>query len=320
MQTDRVVLIPGPDDEVDIVREIYRRFIEDGETERAIASALNARGVATDKDRPWASADIYQILTNPKYSGANVYNRRSYKLKKRRVKNPPDMWIRNEAAFEPLIIPAEFQRAQEIMSARHRRYSDDEMLEFLRTLLASRGRLSGILIDETDGLPSSAAYQARFKSLLRAYSLIGYTPERDYAYLTLNRRLREKHAICVEALISALGGVGATVAQDRETGLLTINDEMSTSVILARCREPRPGEYRWLLRLVPSLNPDITVAVRLAPGNEDVLDYYLFPRIDVLAERLCLGPQNGFVIDVYRFDDLSFFLDLARQHSLPEVT
>jgi DNA invertase Pin-like site-specific DNA recombinase len=319
MQTDRVVLIPGPDDEVDVVREVYRRFIEDRETERAIASALNARGVATDKNRPWAGADIYEILTNPKYAGANVYNRRSFKLKKRRVKNTPDMWIRNEAAFTPLIDPAEFQRAQEIMSALHRRYSDSEMLDFLRAILASRGQLSGIIIDETAGLPSSAAYQARFKSLLRAYSLIGYTPDRDYAYLTLNRRLREKHTSQVEALISALAEVGATVAHDRETGLLTINDGITASVILARCREPRPGEFRWLLRLEPSLAPDITVAVRLAPGNEDVLDYYLFPRIDVLAERVRLAPQNGFVIDVYRFDDLSFFLDMARQRSLPEV-
>src|SRR5579863_9264334 len=172
------------------------------------------------------------------------------------------MWIRNEGAFTPLIDPAEFQRVQEIMSVLHRRYSDNEMLDFLRALLASRGQLSGIIIDETAGLPSSAAYQARFKSLLRAYSLIGYTPDRDYAYLTLNRQLREKHTSHVEALISALAEVGATVTHDRETGLLTINDEITASVILARCREPRPGEFRWLLRLEPSLAPDVTVAVR----------------------------------------------------------
>jgi hypothetical protein len=65
--------------------------------------------------------------------------------------------------------------------------------------------------------------------------------------------------------------------------------------------------------------PDITVAARLAPGNETVLDYYLFPRIDVLAARLLLAPQNGFVIDVYRFDDLTFFLDLARRGSLGDI-
>lgn len=319
MQTDRVVLIPGPDDEVDVVREIYRRFNEGGETERAIASALNVRGVVGDQDRPWTGAAIYEILTNPKYAGANVYNRRSYKLKKRRVKNPPDMWIRNNNAFVPLISPADFQRAQETMMALHRRYSDDEMLEFLRTLLAEKGSLSGLLIDETDGLPSSAAYQARFKSLLRAYTLIGYTPARDYSYITENRRLRAEHATQLDAMISALGAVGATVAHERATGLVTINDEITASFILAQCREPRPGEFRWLLRLEQSLMPDITVAARLAPGNETVLDYYLFPRIDVLAARLLLAPQNGFVIDVYRFDDLTFFLDLARRGSLGDI-
>jgi DNA invertase Pin-like site-specific DNA recombinase len=211
LQTDRVVLIPGPEDEVGIVREIYRRFSENGETERTIASDLNVRGIASDRNGQWTGAAINQILTNPKYAGANVYNRRSYKLKKHRVKNPPEMWVRNNHAFVPLISPVDFQRAQEIMIARHRRYSDDEMLGFLRALLAEKGLLSGVLIDETDGLPSSAAYQARFKSLLRAYTLIGYTPARDYSYLTENRRLRTEHANHLDAMVSALSAVGATV-------------------------------------------------------------------------------------------------------------
>ncbi len=33
LQTDRVVLVPGPKDEVAVVREIYRRFTEDQQTE-----------------------------------------------------------------------------------------------------------------------------------------------------------------------------------------------------------------------------------------------------------------------------------------------
>ncbi|MBA4083168.1 MAG: recombinase family protein, partial [Hyphomonas sp.] len=51
--TDRVILVRGPDEEIAIVREVYRRFIEAGESEAEIALDLNARGVRTDLGREW---------------------------------------------------------------------------------------------------------------------------------------------------------------------------------------------------------------------------------------------------------------------------
>ena len=45
-----------------------------------------------------------------------------------------------------------------------------------------KGVLSGLIIDEQDNLPSSSAFRNRFGSLLRAYQMIGYEPERDYRY------------------------------------------------------------------------------------------------------------------------------------------
>ena len=35
--------------------------------------------------------------------------------------------------------------------------------------LEREGRLSGLLIDETDGMASSSVYRSRFSSLIRAY-------------------------------------------------------------------------------------------------------------------------------------------------------
>jgi hypothetical protein len=244
---------------------------------------------------------VHQILTSAKYIGANVYNRRSFKLKKRRVVNPPEMWICRDQAFEAIIDPDVFRRAQEIIAGRHRYYSDEEMLELLRRLLAQKGSLSGILIDEADGMPSSSAYRSRFKTLLRAYQLIGYTPQRDHSYIGINRRLRAYHRAQIEAIISELRAAGATVTADPATDLLTINEEFTASLVLARCREVSAGNCRWLLRLETSLAPDITVVARLEPGNQAILDYYLLPSIDQLSERLRLAPQNGLLLDVYRF-------------------
>jgi DNA invertase Pin-like site-specific DNA recombinase len=44
MQRDRVILIPGPEEEVDTVRKIYDQFVTDGMTEREIMETLNGRG------------------------------------------------------------------------------------------------------------------------------------------------------------------------------------------------------------------------------------------------------------------------------------
>ena len=56
--------------------------------------------VQTDLGRDWTRATVHEVLTNEKYVGNNVYNRVSFKLKKLRVVNPPDMWIRREGAFD----------------------------------------------------------------------------------------------------------------------------------------------------------------------------------------------------------------------------
>lgn len=66
LQTDRVVLMPGPDDEVEAVRWIYRAFVEEGRRESDIADDLNARGLRTDLGRPWSCGTVRQVLTNEK--------------------------------------------------------------------------------------------------------------------------------------------------------------------------------------------------------------------------------------------------------------
>ena len=127
LQTDRVVLVPGPAHEIETVNQIYKNFVHEGLSTFEIAKLLNDKGILTDLKRPWTRGSVYQILTNEKYAGNNVYNRSSYKLKVKRVKNPPEMWIRRDAAFEPIVDAQLFYQAQGIMIERHRRFTDEEM-------------------------------------------------------------------------------------------------------------------------------------------------------------------------------------------------
>lgn len=319
IQTDRVILQPGPADEIENVRWMYLRFVADAKTEREIAEELNTKGIRTDWDRQWTRAAVHEVLTNEKYVGNNVYNRISFKLKKKRVRNAPDMLIRANGVFEPIVEMDLFVRAQEIIAERSRRLTNEELLEWLRQVLAKNGRLSALVIDEYEDGPSSSIYRTRFGSLVRAYRMIGYIPEHDYTYLEINKQLRRLHPVIIERIVRGMYDIGAAVSHDEETDLLTINDEFTVSVIIARCIQRPGGAYRWILRLDTALNPDITVAVRMDHDNVPPLDYYVLPATDITAEKLRLAEANGLFFDSYRFDDLDYLIKIARRVHIREV-
>src|SRR6185437_6114772 len=220
IQTDRVVLVPGPAEEVDIVRWMYRSFVKEGKPEREIASILNEQRITTDLGRPWTRGTVHQVLINEKYIGNNVWNRGSFKLKRKRVRNTPEMWIRAEGAFEAVVDRATFEAAQTVIRERSHKLSNDEMIAALQQLLQDRGYLSGLVIDEAERLPSSSAYQNRFGSLLRAYEFVGFTPERDYRYIEINRALRRMHPHIVTDVVAGIEQAGGVVKQDAATDLL----------------------------------------------------------------------------------------------------
>jgi DNA invertase Pin-like site-specific DNA recombinase len=318
IQTDRVVLIPGPSEEVNTVQWMYRSFVG-GKLEREIASILNERGLATDLGRPWTRGTVHQVLINEKYIGNNVWNRGSFKLKKKRVRNSPDIWIRADGAFESIVDRSLFEAAQMIIRERSHKLSDQEMLEALQRLLQELGYLSGLVIDESERLPSSSAYQSRFGSLLRAYELVGFTPDRDYRYIEINRALRRMHPPIIAGVIGGIENAGGKVSQDSATDLLTINGEFTVSIVVARCRATAAGSLRWQVRLDVGLWPDITVAVRMDQANRDPLDYYFLPRIDMSAPRLRLAENNGISLDSYRFEALEPLFAMPARVELLEV-
>jgi DNA invertase Pin-like site-specific DNA recombinase len=319
LQTDRVVLVPGPVEETAVVNRIYRMFVEESRTEREIAKQLNGEGIRTDLDREWTRGTVHQVLTNPKYIGNNVYNRVSFKLKKKRVVNPEQMWIHRDGAFPPVVDPKWFYVAQGIIRERNRRFSDAEMLERLKTLFEKEGRLSGILIDETEGMPSSSAYRNRFKSLVRAYQLVGYSPEQDFAYLETNRRLRAMHPQVIAEVKSKIAELGGSIQHDPTTDLLTVNGEFSVSLAIARYRQNEAGGGRWMIRLDTGLQPDITIAIRLQADNANILDYYLLPTIDLQRGPVRFAEENRLGLDAYRFSTLDYFFGMAARIRIQEA-
>jgi DNA invertase Pin-like site-specific DNA recombinase len=313
LQTDRVILMPGPDEEVRIVNQIYDWFINEGVLEAEIAKRLNAQSVTTDLDRPWTRATVHQVLTNEKYIGNNVYNRISFKLKKHRVVNNQQMWIKKESAFEAIVSGEAFYTVQGMIRARNHRFTDEELIEKLRSLYQSRGLLSGLIINETEGMPSTSAYIHRFGSLTRAYQAVGFNPDRDYRYLEVNRFLRQMHPQIIRETEQKVREIGGLIERDNSTDLLNINREFTVSIVLSRCQVYETGTRRWKVRFDSSLQPHITVAVRLDESNQSALDYYLLPSLDFGHKGFNLADRNGIEFETYRFENLDYLYGMAER-------
>ena len=320
IQTDRVILIPGPEHEQAVIRKIYEDFVYQKMSEQAIADDLNRQHILTDRGTSWTRGVVHQILINEKYIGNNVWNKSSYSpFKPHKGKNASEQWVRANSVFQPIVSTVLFNAAQSIIHQRSRHWSNEEMLDKLKELLRINGKLSGLIIDEAADCPSSSMFRSRFGSLLKSYHEVGYTPSRDYRYLKINRALRRTHADLVEQTIAEIERLGGAVSRIPENDLLHINQEFFVSLVLARCRITDAGTKRWFIRFDSSLAPDLTIAVRLDETAEKIVDYYLLPSEKTHCAKVRLTEQNPIDWDCYRHKDLSRFFAMSKRVLIKEA-
>ena len=307
--TDRVVLIAGPQDEIDVVREVFRLFALEHRSPKEIANLLNRRGVPGAEGRPWTRYRIDHMVNNPKYIGANVTNRTSGRLGSRRINNPPEMWVRKDHAFEVIIDPGLYQKAQEVIALRAIP-TNEEMLDRLRTFLRKNGKLSSKLMKAGLGLPCAQAYAARFGSIAEAYSRIGFQPRRSLAHVERDRILRSIRREFMRRSVDVLKSFGASIERHRGSSFFPINDTLNIRLVLARCRTSK-GVNRWRLQFATPLKPDVTIFARLAPGNETILDYVCVATTKEQPRRITVSSQARLPPGIQRFDDDGFLRDFA---------
>jgi len=306
LQTDRVILRPGPTAEIKLVNRIFSSFVVDNKLGTEIATELNAERIVSPYGKHWTVQTIHNLLQNERYLGHNVYNRTSFKLQQKHVVNPPEMWIRKDNAFQGIIAPEIFAKAQKILSKRRYRLSDQEALDRLAGLWRRKGRLSCAMIEKAKGLPSPSNYITRFGSLAVAYRLIGLEFKRRYYRAETSSHITAVIKEAVDAIVLYFERYGGSATFSDESRLLTINQSLKVSMRVARpISESHRGEQRY--RLVKSACPssDLTLVIRLDASKTKAHDYYLLPT-DLLARsrdrqlRLC----NRVFAERYRYENL----------------
>ncbi|MCC8954130.1 recombinase family protein [Bradyrhizobium sp. Pear77] len=290
IQSDRVILVPGPADEVALVRRMFRSFAFDEKNEIQIANELNQEGHVNEFGRPWNRNTISSMLSNEKYIGTNVYNRTSFKLKSKGVKNPPETWIRSVNAFEAVIDEHLFHAAQRRFADLTRRKSDECMLENLSRLLTLNGRLNSTLINNAASTPKTQSYQKRFGSLVKAYELIGYHPKNKFSNGSAKRETSLKRQGVLPSIVAAMRRLNLTTRFDFNARAYVVNDKFKVQIYMLRFHKTKSGRSQWILRQRRQSNIDLAIAVRMNVAGG--IHVYVLSRSANLSDRLRGTPVD----------------------------
>ncbi len=309
--TDRVILIPGPAHEVQCVNDIYRMLVSEKSSVHAIAQELNQRAVKYIGDSGWDYHAVYTILTHPKYAGCHVFGRTSGKLYTPIVRLPKSEWVFTPRAFEAIVDPVTFSEAQRILEKRTINKSDDELLNSLRALLASEGRLSLSLIKKSADVPSPSTYRHRFGSLRRAYEQIGYGHPSQFGPIDLRRRTQALREWLVDQITAMFPGEVSIVRRGRRwRSRLRLTRGPVVSLLVARSVRTRENTVRWRVDPVRRERKFLTLLARLDENNRAFLDFHVLPNMD-RQKRFDISLSDPWLKRGELFSDLREFCEVV---------
>lgn len=244
LNTDRVTLVPGPAEEVETVRKMFRMVLE-GRSLKQIASHLNEQRIKGPRRGNWCTSTVCDIVKNPKYMGTQIWARSAGKLGQPRVKTPENEWVVRTNAIEPIIDDRTFTAAQKLIA--HSK-SDQYLLDRLRFLLATEGSLGRWEIRTTPGMPCEETYVNRFGSLRKAYALVGFE-RRDLtkAYETVHRVQGLRSEVVKSLLNRFPKRVRLQQKSRQQRPILHFAGAAPMLVVVCKSITLRNGEPRWIL-------------------------------------------------------------------------
>jgi len=311
--SDRVILVPGPLHEVNIVREIYRMLVSEKRLVAEIKRDLNRRGVPYIGNSKWKHKSVYSVLTNLKYCGCNVFGRTASKLYTPKVRLPVSEWIVKAGCFEPIVDEVLFAEAQKILQERATRKTDEEVLNDLRVLLAHEGRLSSRLIRDSPKTMSVATYRYRFGSLQRSYELAGYHPPNRFDRFQVRRRtIASRDRLLAD--IQARFPDKVTIVRRRgpRHSRLRLSSGLTVSVLVGRAGPTKKKNACWDIYPERDQNHLLTLLGRLDWREKSFFDFYVLPNVN-RRKIFRIRRRDPWLERGKRLTDLSQFCEIVKE-------
>lgn len=313
LTTDRTILVPGPPQELAVVRDIYRLFLDQNCSINEITRQLNDLKIVNASGRIWKPVAIREILANPKYSGTAVFARTTKKLNSKSVKRPRSEWVTRDGAFDALIPAERFREAQHRLVENARPYSEREMLDSLTAIWCNNGRINANIVGNDRYSPCVNTYKEHFGGLVPAYQKIGYIGRFQKGKAP---QFRKSIVARIAEEISKRGGV---VSHDRDHSQVCLNEELEIAVV-AGCSNPGCGKNQWQIRRRGLAKPDILVIVRVDDWTSEIKEYIIVPLL-VLPNEIWLSVTKARLerLRVYRSNTLEPLFSLCERVRMGEA-
>lgn len=272
LQSDRVVLVPGPPEEISVIQQIFCWFINEGCNYQQIADRLNGQNISAPPGLPiWNRYQIKRILSNEKYLGTMLYNRTSSRLATPRVHNPSSAWVKTPRAFTPVITQDAFDQARERRAENPRKHRKPDLIAHLHRVLNQHGYLSGSLLRRIKSGPAPETYQKHFGSIDAAFKAAGYDRMQDPRQASRrNAATRQQLNHWVPWVLQALKEIGHATKRVSLSSLM-VDEKYRVTVTVPAKAGTRQVAQIWLAK-----QADVVVVVGL-PTRIGVKDFLVFP-------------------------------------------
>lgn len=312
LQTDRVILAPGPPHEVALVRKMFEWYATRGTTATDVARRLNDFGICNGAGRPWLPRNILQILRNEKYIGTNVYSRTSSKLDARWEQVPEAEWIRVAGAFEPVVGTQLFGAVQRKLARRRQTHSRDEIVSGLRKVIEKAGKLNQATLRRSRSAPSVERVMREFGSMYEAYEAVGYAPRLN-PERSRNRYVERRTELSIAGIVAEkLQGLGHDIRFEKHTNVMCVDSALRFQLV-ARSSWLIDGHLPyWVARWPDCFAIDFLVYARIERANPNLLDFHVFPRGSLTPGAYTVIHRNGASrFEDYRCSDLKSIVELS---------
>jgi DNA-binding winged helix-turn-helix (wHTH) protein len=309
VHTDRTILVPGPREEVECIRTMFR-LAASGKTTKEIAREINRRQMKGPAGQSWRRDGIYRILTNNAYAGWNTYGKTTQKLGQisRAVKR--EHWIAQPGAFVPIVNQELFDQVQRQLRkhGKHPPSSDADLIRRMKTILERHGMLTHRLVGQR--------YYTRFGSLMKAYELAGYQPR---AKILKRNDTERKMQHLREGLYAKLkrlfpDRVRFLCFPGQKIGpIVEIDGCCRLGVHFCRTVYKHSRELGWLLPLRQCDKNLPAFVCTVDPSHSKLLEFYVLPPFEGSAKQKIVRGDTSWVRSGKKLENLEDLCSVANE-------
>jgi DNA invertase Pin-like site-specific DNA recombinase len=291
LEEEHVVLIPGPAEEVAVVRRIFAMAIA-GDSPIKIADTLNVEGVPFAEFRKsWAYQNVRNLIKNPVYTGRNTWGRSNQRLHRKIIHRPPSEWVFRPDAFTRFISQEVFEEAQRAL--KHER-TDEELLQLLRDVWEKEGSLSQQVLATSRRYPSYTNLRTRFGSFQHALKLIGYQCQVKSNFKgAKNSHLRKLRTDLLARLKHLFPNRIELLVNHRSSGqYLRLDGSLPISITLAVPRQTSAEAFSWRMQPRKSERSNLTLVCYLDTRRKKVDRMYFVQGLPAAPRILTISPEK----------------------------